>query len=166
MWTGTMPLISTALATKSIKDVDFTQLRSLRVKNLKPSASEPIDGIPQMFLGNAAPPWNIPQLWRKAIITAVPKSVGSNRVKYWRVGKFTHAAEQHDSYLGFYCHHTYDTLLMSTAKAINCGKSVDVIHFDLSKAFDKVCHTKLFAKLDPWQDAYLAVIISQWQESR
>lgn len=32
--------------------------------------------------------------------------------------------------------------------ALNEGHSVDVIYFDLSKAFDKVCHLKLLHKLN------------------
>lgn len=52
--------------------------------------------------------------------------------------------------------------LIGWTSALNEGKSVDLIYFDLSKAFDKVHHVKLLQKL---KHLVVAGNLLQWVES-
>nr|CDJ87410.1 RNA-directed DNA polymerase (reverse transcriptase) domain containing protein [Haemonchus contortus] len=173
---------------RSLPDIYFhpTDVR-LVLKNLKPSTSEPFDGIPQIvfkkcchslcyplsFLFNISfLLGQVPCLWKKAIITAIPKHPGAASVTDFRPISLTPTpakvmekimfgkllawfqkfhlvpAEQHGFLPGASaCTNLLDTLY-DVCWAINRGKTVDIIHLDLSKAFDKGCYPKFINKLE------------------
>uniref|UniRef100_W6NRX8 RNA-directed DNA polymerase (Reverse transcriptase) domain containing protein n=1 Tax=Haemonchus contortus TaxID=6289 RepID=W6NRX8_HAECO len=114
----------------------------------------------------------VPGLWKNAIVTAIPKQLEATKVSEYRPISLTPTAaevmeklifdklsswfdkfhlipvEQH----GFLPGSSTCTNLLDTwydvCRAVNNGKSVDAIHLDLSKAFDKVCYPKLISKLE------------------
>ncbi|EYC02459.1 hypothetical protein Y032_0100g3316 [Ancylostoma ceylanicum] len=113
----------------------------------------------------------VPGIWKEAIITAISKSPGTNLLSDFRPISllptpvkvmekiirekllslfqrfYSIPLEQHGFTVGA---STVTNLLDSVydwVSARNRGESVDVIYIDLSKAFDKVCHSKLIARL-------------------
>ena len=113
----------------------------------------------------------VPALWKEALVTAIPKDTTSlslssyrpisitsppvkvleklirDKLSSWFKNNNVIPVEQH----GFTPSASTATQLADTLYdwkiAINDGNSVDVIYFDLSKAFDKVSHQKLLYKL-------------------
>ncbi|KAK6755578.1 hypothetical protein RB195_014133 [Necator americanus] len=101
----------------------------IHLKSLEPSVSETYDGIPPIVYKECAailsPPLahifnislslgEVPQVWKNAIVTVIPKSPGAS---------------------------TYTNLTDSVfdwSQALNQGKSIAVAYIDLSKAFDKI----------------------------
>ncbi|EYC38446.1 hypothetical protein Y032_0715g1767 [Ancylostoma ceylanicum] len=131
----------------------------------------------------------IPAAWKEAIVTAIPKTNNSNEIINFRpisilpspvkilekilrerlLASFTRLGvippEQH----GFTHGASTTTQLIDTAYdlnlALNSGKSIDVIYIDLSKAFDRVNHSKLLYRLEQigvenyllkWLSSYLS----------
>ena len=128
----------------------------------------------------------VPSVWKEAIITAIPKTPGSVLLSSFRPISITPPPvkvleklirdklssfftqnhliplEQH----GFTAGASTITQLADSVfdwnLAINNGNYVDIIYFDLSKAFDKVNHEKLLSKLH-----YLGVsaLLLNWLKS-
>lgn len=173
------------------------------LKKLNPSPGEPYDGIPQIvyrrcykslskplsFIFNISfLLGDVPQLWKEALVTPIPKVSENNLLSNFRPISLTPTpvkvmekiisdrvlnflnkngmipAEQHgflpgastltnllDSYYDWTC-------------ALNEGKFLDIFYFDLSKAFDRVSHSKLLTCLQSlgvhgnllkWLESYL-----------
>lgn len=113
----------------------------------------------------------VPSIWKEAIITAIPKDNSARCLSSFRPNSITppsikvlekllrdkiscHFAENHTipaEQHGFTAGASTITQLADCYfdwyLAMNRGHSVDVIYFDLSKAFDKVNHEKLLYKL-------------------
>ncbi|KAK6744049.1 hypothetical protein RB195_011007 [Necator americanus] len=154
---------------------------------LNPSFSCPYDGIPQIVyqkcanvlclpvahIFNASLIFSeVPNIWKEALITAIPKEGNSNALSNFRPISIVSSAskalekiikeklnewlssrdvipfEQH----GFQSGSSTTSLLSDSVydwmTEVNKGKSVDVILFDLSQAFDMVNHKKLLFKLE------------------
>ncbi|EYC41325.1 hypothetical protein Y032_0573g156 [Ancylostoma ceylanicum] len=157
------------------------------LKNLKPSSSELYDGIPQIVYRKCASTLSkplthllnlsmyfgeVPNLWKEAIVTAIPKSPTANLVTEFRpislnptpikvmekiirnkllsrLDKFHGIPpEQHGFLPGKSTMTNLVDSLFDWRKARNAGKSLDIIYFDFSKAFDKVPHSALLFKLE------------------
>ncbi|EYC13274.1 hypothetical protein Y032_0044g1073 [Ancylostoma ceylanicum] len=156
------------------------------LRKLKPSASSSIDGIPQIFYKHCAETLSkplsimfnisllfgeIPQAWKDAIVTAIPKKTNARKVTdfrpisicptpvkilekiirdkmlSWLAKMKVIPSEQHGFCLGA---STTTQLVDSTfdwTTALSNKNSVDIIYLDLSKAFDKVSHIKLLSKI-------------------
>ena len=56
-------------------------------------------------------------------------------------------AYQHGFWPGYSCVTQLINVMKDWTHAIECGKSVDVIYLDYSKAFDRVPHARLISKL-------------------
>ncbi|KAK6764801.1 hypothetical protein RB195_024937 [Necator americanus] len=156
------------------------------LKSLKPSVSETYDGIPPIVYKECAATLccplahifnismllgEVPEVWKSAIVTAIPKSPGTNLLSNYRpisllptpvkimekiirdkllswLKKFhLIPAQQHGFVGGASTSTNLIDSIFDWSLACNQGKSIDIIYVDLSKAFDKVCHSKLIAKL-------------------
>ncbi|EYB81471.1 hypothetical protein Y032_0383g386 [Ancylostoma ceylanicum] len=156
------------------------------LRALKPSTSETFDGIPQIVYRRCAKTLcrplchvfnislfygEVPLIWKKAIITAIPKKMNAHLLADFRpisinpppikiLEKLIRShllsrldkcnlipQEQH----GFLSGASTATLLTDSlhdwVSAVGNGKSIDIVYFDLSKAFDKVNHRLLLLKL-------------------
>lgn len=113
----------------------------------------------------------VPEIWKESIITAIPKKPNSVLLSSFRPISITptpikimekilrerimgHLSrnrlipfEQHGFTAGASTVTQLSDCVFDWNFASNNGNSVDVIYFDLSKAFDKVCHEKLVTKL-------------------
>ncbi|KAK6047657.1 hypothetical protein COOONC_14837, partial [Cooperia oncophora] len=136
------------------------------LKTLKPSMSAPYDGIPQVLLKRCAASLckpltmifnislllaSVPYLWKEALVTAIPKAhsitspagkilekILRDKLVGWLTKHHLIPNEQHGFSKGA---STTTQLLDSTfdwSSALNMKQSIDVIYFDLSKAFDKL----------------------------
>ncbi|VDL64430.1 unnamed protein product [Nippostrongylus brasiliensis] len=173
--------------TVACNDIYFhpTEISSL-LQQLKPSLSIPIDGIPQIvykkchyslskplsYLFNLSFYYGeVPQLWKQAIVTPIPKCSNASQVSDFRPISITPTPvkvmekiiggkllswmnrshfipkEQH----GFLPGASTSTNLIDAyydwCSALSVQKSVDIVYFDLSKAFDKVSHPMLLNKM-------------------
>lgn len=114
----------------------------------------------------------VPAVWKTAFITPIPKMNGASYISEFRpisilptpLKILEEILKKHllewlekvncipHSQHGFLPGASTCTLLMdsihSWTKAINTGKHVAVVYFDLSKAFDRVSHSHLIAKLN------------------
>ncbi|VDO27962.1 unnamed protein product [Haemonchus placei] len=100
----------------------------------------------------------IPAIWNNSFVTPIPKSATCNLVSHFRpskkellesVTKLNHIAPgQH----GFLPRASTCTQLLSCTRywieTLNSGKNVDIVSFNLSKAFNRVCHSLLLARLE------------------
>ena len=156
------------------------------LKSCKKSFSETPDGIPSVFIVNIAPllcapleiiynnslySGNIPEIWKHAYVTPIPKKQGAVDVNQFRPISITcifarifekllkrsiylHISDtgyiscnQH----GFTKGKSVETQMLECLEVwtgiLDKGGAVDVIYFDFSKAFDKVNHNLLMSKI-------------------
>lgn len=114
----------------------------------------------------------VPDIWKESIVTAIPKKSDSkflsdfrpisitptaskvmerlirNRMLDWLLKFNVIPEEQHGFLSGASTASNMLDSVFDWTTALNSGEAVDVIFIDLSKAFDKVCHSKLLMKLD------------------
>ena len=173
----------------SLSSIHFAPFEIKQVlKHLKPSLSEPYDGIPQVVYKECADVLcvplahifnismilgEVPQLWKEALVTAIPKcspatsvsdyrpisitptaakvmeKVIRNKLQNWLIKFNLIPKEQHGLLSG--ASSSSATNLTDTfhdwTRALNNGSCIDTIFIDLFKAFDKVCHEKLLVRL-------------------
>lgn len=182
------PTIDGCYSTNVLSEIVLETSEVLRImKALKGSNSVSFDGIPQivykrcalslhkpltMILNSSLLFSEVPEMWKKSIITAIPKVANANLVSSYRPISITPTPikileklirdkivnwlgkrkvippEQHGFTSGASTVTQLADCVFDWNCALNEGHSVDVIYFDLSKAFDKVCHLKLLHKLN------------------
>ncbi|KAK6733499.1 hypothetical protein RB195_017323 [Necator americanus] len=157
------------------------------LKRLNPSFSCPYHGIPQIFYQKCADVLylplahifkallifsEVPNIWKEALITAIPKKSNSNALSNFRPISIVSSAskvlekiikeklnewlssrdvipfEQHGFQSGSFTTSPLSDSVYDWMTEVNKGKSVDAILFDLSKAFGMVNHKKLLFKLE------------------
>ncbi|EYC26747.1 hypothetical protein Y032_0010g946 [Ancylostoma ceylanicum] len=132
----------------------------------------PFIGFPLEYIFNLSYMRGIvPDRWRHALVTPIPKKPPMNDPKNYRPVSITSIfarlfekimkkrilkhLEQYDviprSQFGFLNNKSVETALLTSlndwTKAIESKSRVDVVYFDFAKAFDKVPHAKLMKKL-------------------
>uniref|UniRef100_A0A183FNQ6 Reverse transcriptase domain-containing protein n=1 Tax=Heligmosomoides polygyrus TaxID=6339 RepID=A0A183FNQ6_HELPZ len=139
------------------------------LKHLKPSITEPYDGIPSIVYKKCSASLckplahifnvslmlcEVPEIWKDSIVTAIPKTSGASCVSDYRPISLTPPPIKvmekiiNEKLLSFINRlRLIPTEQHGFLYALNQGNSIDVVYIDLSKAFDKVSHYKLLQKL-------------------